>query len=881
MLVLVAVRKVWFAQPLFISSLLILVMVVAPAPLAGQSDSRSESVSILVKPDSGSQDSSPAANGIATIEANPASNSASFSNQSYDSAPAFPDQPRPPRQLLMPQSPSQDSFTKPFVSSEKFDNELRSDNVDRDVVPASFNAPVQGQSKATGTLATTNQTRQNPGSFQVNRAPAQPSQFSRPPARSPVPDNFAGSQKTFTPPIVNSFGDSANSSSRSSVTSGAPAAASFSNNSGTRNFASSNSSSSNFLTSDPSAPKASNWRTEPGQSNQNQANNQSGYPSNRTASTQALPVIRSNNRTAQSGSRFNAGANSNYNQGVNPNIASGVPRVAPLQQLPNNRNIASQPVRRTQQSFNRDSSVRPTGFAQPTAPRKIKTDVAKQLIARYSTDGVNPQELGGQPVKLFEMLSQPISTDQRRPMVHQFWDTYLDWASLVNAKQYSSLLDDIPGSSGADSAVLEMAKMEAKNEVLASEIELVKSQSKLAQFMPNRSSSLPPPIPNDLPLIQKYNTQYERYRQSSLMPANLLGIDKMLPKTLELISSRADTVQLAQSANQTVVAGVRNRQSSVSDALHTAKAWRTAEQNLLVAVMDYNHAICDYALTVSRGYQSPQQVVGMLIAKPKATNTNSNSSITQQFRNARNTVGNGQQVNSQANSQRFNQGQNSQFGNNQINNSQFNNNQISNNQARNLQNRNNQPVNRPQNFNQQQNFNRPQNNQARNFSRPNNQARNNQPQNNQPNTARFGGANSSPRSSTGFGQSTNFSQGGQSGFQQSETVSRTVEAGSASPFRSTSSGFGTPNSGASNVNRNSNTAAKSSQGFSLESGAGFKPPAQTSFGGQSSSPSQFAPPPVSTQRPAGAQPAQNSPFVPPSSGSGSTNNSQFKAPVEL
>ena len=172
MLVLVAARNVWFAQPLFISSLLILIMVGAPAPLTGQSDSRNASVSVLVKPDSGiERDVSPAANGFAKIENSPASNPASLSAQQFESAPAFPNEPKPPRELLMPQSPSQDSFTKPFVSSEEFANELRGNGGEQqnNVVTASFNAPVapaQDRSKAIGTLATTNQSRQNPASFQ-------------------------------------------------------------------------------------------------------------------------------------------------------------------------------------------------------------------------------------------------------------------------------------------------------------------------------------------------------------------------------------------------------------------------------------------------------------------------------------------------------------------------------------------------------------------------------------------------------------------------------------------------------------------------------------------------------------------------------------------
>jgi len=815
MLVLVVVRKVRFAQPLFILSLL-LIMVGAAAPLTGQSDSRSGSVSVLAKPGSGIElDNSSAVDSFAKIENRPASKSASFARQAFESAPPFPDKPESSRELLVPQERSRDSFTEPLVSSGEFANELRGGKGGQEqnnVVTASFSAPIaptQVRSEAIGTLATTNPSRQSQTSFQGNSAaaPVQSSRFSQPPARSPAPDNFARQQEGFAPPAVASFGGSTGSSSHSSTANGAPSVASqsFSSNSGSSDLESGNSASSN-----PVVSSASSWRRpDPSQSNQNPTSNQSGYPANRTASNQSIFPNQSygnDGSATYGGSRFNANANSNYNQGINPNIAAGAPRVAPLQPLAPNRNIASQLVPRTKQSFNRDNSVRPTGFAQPTARRKVRTDVAKQLIARYSTDGVNSQELGGQPVKLLEMLNQPISTEQRQPMIHQFWDTYQDWASLVNAKQYSRLLEDIPGSSGADSAILEMAKMEARNEVLASEIELVKSQSKLAQYMPNRPSSLPPPIPNDLPLIQKYNTQYERYRQHQLMPVNLLGIDKMLPKTLELIASRAGTVQLAQSANQKVVAGVRNRQSSVSEALNTAKAWRAAERNLLVAVMDYNHAICDYALTISRGYQAPQQIVGMLIAKPKATNSNS-STIASRFRNARNTVGNGQPVNSQVNNQRSSQAH----------------------------------------------FNRAQSNQVRN-SQPAPQ-RNNQEQSTTLDRGGFGRANSGLGNPSGFNQ-TNSAQGRpQSTFQQ-QPVSRTVEAGAASQFRNASNGLANPNTGESSVNRGFNSAVKSSQGFSLNSNSGFKPPAQNSFGGRSQA--QF-------------NPALDSSSSSPANGSGSAN----------
>lgn len=344
-----------------------------------------------------------------------------------------------------------------------------------------------------------------------------------------------------------------------------------------------------------------------------------------------------------SGQSFNASATSNYNRGLNPNIASGVPSIqnqGAQSRLSDSMGRGLQP----QSSYNRDSSVQPSGFNQPVppaAPRKVRTALAKNLIARYSTDGLNPAQIPGTPVRLVELLKQPIATNQRQPLVHQFWDTYFDWASLVNAQEYLRMIESLPASaSQAEQAMLQTAKMVARNDVLASEIQLVKSQSKLNQFNPNRRPNDPLPIPKDLPLIGSYTTNYQWYQSNQIMPESLLGIDKMLPKTLELISLRADTVEMAQRANQQLNSGLRNRQVSLTDTLNAAKELRSAEQNLLVAVMDYNHAITDYFFTIaqSEGYLPPETIVFSLLGsrKPKTQNPNQTANrVVERFRTAR------------------------------------------------------------------------------------------------------------------------------------------------------------------------------------------------------------------------------------------------------
>ena len=270
---------------------------------------------------------------------------------------------------------------------------------------------------------------------------------------------------------------------------------------------------------------------------------------------------------------------------------------------------------------NLDHQVQPTVFAQPLRQTANSTELAKTMMERFSIDNF-PNGIPGEPVKLIDMLRQPLSSQQKQPMVHQYWETYYDWTSLVAAKQYQQWLSQIPSSvSPTDKSILNAARVAAENSVLASEIQLGKSQSRLVQFMPNRTSTLLP-LPNDAPLIQKYNTNYELYKAHRRMPTSLLGIDQMLPKTLELIGRRANAVRASKTAADQAVAALSSRQSTMATALEAGRIWRAAERDLVASVTSYNQAIADYSLSVSTGYQTPEQVVAMLIAKPKTNVAN-------------------------------------------------------------------------------------------------------------------------------------------------------------------------------------------------------------------------------------------------------------------
>ncbi|MDG1874749.1 MAG: hypothetical protein P8J27_12610 [Mariniblastus sp.] len=570
-----------------------------------ESEVASQAAEVIENPNLGPSLLSAAANGSASISDEPAGGaSAAYTASAFPKIPDFPEDPQPPQEMMIQSSPTTETFTNLQGSDSNAPadityNGLRgaggvSGTVEQGVDP--------DRSGAQGTFAATNQNWQNPplgespssrGGFQ------QPSNFGA--SVQPTTQRSRPIEPSLTPPVVNRFGNPQNV---------------IRNDQPPMSRVMVGQANSNQASGDVEA-QASPWRREVPATNLN---------SQRYSSS---PVVLQNEPAVRAA--YNADAVSDLNRGVDPRNTAGA---FPSRQFGQDASVRSlnQPA---MQNLKRDDAVTPSSFNQPLAPApRKKTDLAKQLISRYSIAGLDSSKLPGSPVTLLEMLNQPISTEQRRPMVHQFWDTYFDWASLVNSQQYEALLNGIPAP-GTDSekAILLTARQVAKNEVLASEIQLIKSQSKLKQFMPNRSSNLLPPLPGDLPLIQKYNTNYESYKQYQLLPANLIGIDKMLPKTLELITERANTVQQAQATNQQIGNKLASGQGSIVMALEAARLWRASEQSLLVAVTGYNHAIVDYALTVSRGYQPPTEVVRMLIGKPK-TVTQPND-LMDRFRNAR------------------------------------------------------------------------------------------------------------------------------------------------------------------------------------------------------------------------------------------------------
>jgi len=264
------------------------------------------------------------------------------------------------------------------------------------------------------------------------------------------------------------------------------------------------------------------------------------------------------------------------------------------------------------------NAVQLAGFTEAVYKKsKSAPATAKELISRYSLEQYeNP--VPGQPVKLVDFFRQPLTLDRRSSLVQQYWKTYFDWANYVASENYRQWLKQVPiPESNSEQALLAAVEAVVANQVMAAEIELLKSQSTLAQFWPVLSQDPMSPIPNDLPLIQRYNTNYELYFSRQLVPAKFRGIDKVLPKMLALIEMRAEAVGYAKSAADRTL--VPTQGMHLLTALEAGGILYTAERDLIDSVVSYNRTIGDYALSVATQPKSAAEVVEMLIAKVPVT----------------------------------------------------------------------------------------------------------------------------------------------------------------------------------------------------------------------------------------------------------------------
>ena len=263
-------------------------------------------------------------------------------------------------------------------------------------------------------------------------------------------------------------------------------------------------------------------------------------------------------------------------------------------------------------------------------------DFAQQQLRNIQSASVGEN---GTPVRLLEMFLEPISVGQRKPMVAQYWETYYDLAALKIANDYENWLSSITTSNVAEKGLLTAAQQMASDGQLAAKIQLGKSQSRLLDFMPNPRPNDFAPLPADEPLVEKYVTDYEKYKRVRSLPTSLRGIDPMLASTLELITRRAATVSTAKNAADQAAQAVRGRQIPLASAIAAGRIWRDSRLDMVASTVSYNQAISDFILTLESN-RSPEQLTAFMLGAPKrGSQTSTTPARTQPTRSAANVQG--------------------------------------------------------------------------------------------------------------------------------------------------------------------------------------------------------------------------------------------------
>ena len=283
---------------------------------------------------------------------------------------------------------------------------------------------------------------------------------------------------------------------------------------------------------------------------------------------------------------------------------------------------------------NGNFDVRPASYQQPIAPNSqtprtppSSTNLTAsrnganasdqkliiQILDRYKVSNA-PDPLPGKPMKLVEILGNK-SARQKYRIVNKYWETYEEWALLINAAERLQQLNTIQVTNMTERGLLETAKSRAADMIVESEIRLKESQASL-----QRVAGLPVtdllPLPADQPWVKKFATHYDYFVKRRSMPAILKSLDETMPQTLRLISTRAQTALLASNTLSQTSNAYTSRQSNMGSLLSAVDLWYRANVDLIRSIGKYNRSTAQYAFNF-RPNQSNQKLVKMLIGSPR------------------------------------------------------------------------------------------------------------------------------------------------------------------------------------------------------------------------------------------------------------------------
>ncbi len=252
-----------------------------------------------------------------------------------------------------------------------------------------------------------------------------------------------------------------------------------------------------------------------------------------------------------------------------------------------------------------ESSIPVTKQAEPPATGSVAEMLEGALASAESVDGKSQ--------RIYDCLAVVAGRADRLKIVQAYWDLSAEdiryrWAQA----DYQQVLQLSGRAAGADQVVLAALEARATANVSAAKLTVKAAQLDLVEVA-RLSHKDALPVPRNQFYVGKYGTNFDAIFAQRIAPAPLRRINGTLPLLRELMTSRANALDVSQRAFNLLTRGYAEAQVDLPAVLAGREQLRLAQEEFLSAVHHYNRDIAQFALGAAGGGISRGQVVGMLL----------------------------------------------------------------------------------------------------------------------------------------------------------------------------------------------------------------------------------------------------------------------------
>ena len=263
------------------------------------------------------------------------------------------------------------------------------------------------------------------------------------------------------------------------------------------------------------------------------------------------------------------------------------------------------------------SQVRPATFVEPASQLAgnglptVKSQLQEILIPARKT------LLPGSPLSLTDALQKRFDSTTRVKIVRAYWDLTIALADLEYANHEQNSILGIKARQNVGQAKLKAEVAACKARFAEAKLSAYHCQEQLHQIL-GLTGNDPMSVPSTDPYTNRYQTNYDKYKESGHANENLRRIDRLLPLKFDLMNKRGEAVSASLAAFNEFLKVFQSgsQQVSMTDVLEKHRLLRDQEIAFLASVRDYNYSIADYAFGSVHSNGSAEQVASMLIYDP-------------------------------------------------------------------------------------------------------------------------------------------------------------------------------------------------------------------------------------------------------------------------